>query len=75
MILEQAAENEYSSIKKDNFQAMSERDVEVSMTNQSNRIDIQPLENKLRMRVENYFGFLPEKLWQLCESKNWRGKL
>jgi hypothetical protein len=30
---------------------------------------------KLRTRVENYFDFLPEKLWQLCEAKNWRGKL
>jgi hypothetical protein len=45
------------------------------MVNESIRIDLEPLENKLRIRVENYFDFLPEKLWQLCESKNWKGKL
>lgn len=36
--------------------------------------ELLPLENKLRMRIETYFGFIPERVWQLCESKNWRAK-
>jgi hypothetical protein len=38
------------------------------------KIELVPLETKLRLRVETYFGFIPERVWQLAESRNWRGK-
>lgn len=44
------------------------------MSSEVKPIELQPLENKLRLRVQTYFSFIPERIWQLCESKNWRGK-
>ena len=26
------------------------------------------------MRLENYFDFIPEKIWKLCQHKNWKAK-
>ena len=52
-------DQDYLSVKKEQPGLKTERDADASMANESIKIELKPLENKLRMQVENYFHFLP----------------
>lgn len=65
---QQQEEEGNTSLKKDLYQIKqyTDREAESSMANEQSVIQLQPLQMKLKMRVQNYFDFLPEQLWQLC---------
>lgn len=90
IIPEVVNENEYTSLRKDlndmrvleeDERKRNEQEVEKKpMDNKSMNVSqgelfkLDPLELKVRSRLENYFEFIPEKVWQCSFSKNWKAK-
>jgi hypothetical protein len=61
IIPEMPNENDNASIKKDlnELRDISDNPAEMSISSDARTIELLPLDNKLRLRIETYFNFIP----------------